>query len=46
MMELRPIVYDETNTILGGKNMRYRALEELDKEGFEIKTVGFKILKI
>ena len=44
MMELRPIVYDETNTILGG-NMRYRALEELDKEGFEIKDSWFKNIK-
>ena len=26
MLDIRPIVYDETNTILGG-NMRYKALQ-------------------
>lgn len=31
MMELRPIVVDENNVILGG-NMRYRALVEMGKE--------------
>ena len=31
MMELRPIVVDETNTIIGG-NMRFRALQELGKK--------------
>jgi hypothetical protein len=31
MMELRPIVIDETNTIIGG-NMRFRALQELGKK--------------
>lgn len=31
MMELRPIVIDETNTIIGG-NMRFRALQDLGKK--------------
>lgn len=31
MMELRPIVVDETNTIIGG-NMRFRALQDLGKK--------------
>jgi len=31
MIELRPIVIDETNTIIGG-NMRFRALQELGKK--------------
>ena len=31
MMELRPIIVDETNTIIGG-NMRFRALQELGKK--------------
>lgn len=41
MLELRPIVYDKENIILGG-NMRFRALQELQKEGFEIKDTYFK----
>lgn len=41
MLELRPIVYDDTNTILGG-NMRLRALQELASEGMEIKDEWFK----
>lgn len=40
MLEKRPIVYDENNIILGG-NMRYRALKELEKEGFEVKDSYF-----
>lgn len=40
MLEKRPIVYDENNIILGG-NMRFRALQELQKEGFEIKDSYF-----
>lgn len=41
MLDIRPIVYDETNTILGG-NMRYKALQELETEGFEVKDSWFK----
>lgn len=41
MLDIRPIVYDETNTILGG-NMRYKALQELEKEGLAIKDSWFK----
>lgn len=41
MLELRPVIYDETDLILGG-NMRFRALQELVKEGFEIKDAYFK----
>lgn len=41
MLDIRPIIYDETSTILGG-NMRYRALQELEKEGLEIKDSWFK----
>ena len=41
MLAKRPIVYDESNTILGG-NMRYMALKELVKEGFEVKDEYFK----
>ena len=40
MLEKRPVVYDESDIILGG-NMRYRALQELEKEGFEIKDEYF-----
>jgi hypothetical protein len=40
MLELRPIVVDEDNVILGG-NMRYRALQEAGiKEVYIIKAVG------
>jgi hypothetical protein len=41
MLDIRPIVYDEKNIILGG-NMRYKALQELDREGFEVKDTWFK----
>jgi len=41
MLAKRPIVYDENNIILGG-NMRYMALKELVKEGFEVKDEYFK----
>ena len=44
MLDIRPIVYDETNTILGG-NMRYKALEVLELEGFEVKDNWFKCVK-
>ncbi len=44
MLELRPVIYDDTLTILGG-NMRYRALKELEKEGFELKDTYFKNAK-
>lgn len=40
MLEKRPIVYDEDFIILGG-NMRYRALQELVKEGMQIKDTYF-----
>lgn len=40
MLEKRPIVYDENKVILGG-NMRYRALQDLEKEGFEVKDEYF-----
>lgn len=40
MLELRPIVYDENYEILAG-NMRFRALQDLVKEGFEIKDTYF-----
>lgn len=40
MLDLRPIIYDENLVILGG-NMRYKALEELEREGFEIKDNWF-----
>lgn len=40
MLELRPIVVDEDNVILGG-NMRYRALQEAGiKEVYIIKALG------
>ena len=41
MLEKRPIVYDENNIVLGG-NQRLRVLQELVKEGFEIKDEYFK----
>lgn len=41
MMDLRPIIYDDDLIILGG-NMRYRALQELEKQGFEIKDSWFR----
>lgn len=41
MMELRPVIYDDELMILGG-NMRYRALQELEKQGFEIKDSWFR----
>lgn len=40
MLELRPIVYDENNIVLGG-NMRLRVLQELKTE-MEIKDSWFK----
>lgn len=40
MLDIRPIIYDENLVILGG-NMRYKALCELEKEGFEIKDTWF-----
>lgn len=40
MLSKRPIVYDENNIILGG-NMRFRALQDLVKEGFEVKDEYF-----
>ena len=44
MMDIRPIVYDENNVILGG-NMRYRALQELETEGLEVKDSWFLNVK-
>ena len=44
MLDLRPIIYDENLVILGG-NMRYKALEELEAEGFEIKDNWFLSVK-
>lgn len=41
MLEKRPIVYDENYIVLGG-NQRFRALKDLDKEGFEVKEEYFK----
>lgn len=41
MLELRPIVYDKDNIILGG-NMRFLALCELAQEGFVVKPEYFK----
>jgi DNA modification methylase len=41
MLELRPIIYDENNIVLGG-NMRLKALQELEQEGVEIKESWFK----
>lgn len=38
MTELRPIVVDESNTILGG-NMRYRAMQKLGKSTAEVVRV-------
>lgn len=38
MTELRPIVVDENNTILGG-NMRYRAMQKLGKETADVVRV-------
>lgn len=38
MTQLRPIVVDETNTILGG-NMRYKALQKLGKRITEVVRV-------
>lgn len=40
MLEKRPVIYDETFTILGGQR-RYEALLDLEKEGFEIKDSYF-----
>ena len=40
MLIKRPIVYDETDTIIGG-NQRYRALQDLELEGFEVKDEYF-----
>lgn len=41
MLDVRPIVYDETKTILGG-NQRYLALLQLDQEGrIEVKDGWF-----
>lgn len=40
MLDIRPIVYDESGVVLGG-NMRIRALKELEKEGMEIKDSWF-----
>lgn len=40
MLQERPIKYDENKVILGG-NMRYKALQDLEKEGFEIKDEYF-----
>lgn len=40
MLEKRPIVYDDNNIILGG-NMRFRALQDLVKEGFVVKDEYF-----
>src|SRR3989338_7245086 len=40
MLEKRPVIYDENDIILGG-NMRYRVLQELEKEGFEVKDEYF-----
>lgn len=40
MLEKRPIVYDENKVILGG-NTKYKSLEILEKEGFEIKDSYF-----
>ena len=39
MTELRPIVVDENNTILGG-NMRYRAMQKLGKSTAEVVKVS------
>ena len=39
MTELRPIVVDETNTILGG-NMRYRAMQKLGMSTTEVVKVS------
>ena len=39
MTELRPIVVDENNTILGG-NMRYRAMQKLGKSAAEVVKVS------
>ena len=44
MLDLRPIIYDESLVILGG-NMRYKALEELEAEGLEIKDNWFLSVK-
>lgn len=40
MLEKRPVVYDENFIILGG-NQRFRALRELQSEGFVIKESYF-----
>jgi hypothetical protein len=40
MLEKRPIVYDEDFVILGG-NMRFKAISELVKNGFEVKDSYF-----
>lgn len=40
MLEKRPIVYDEDYIILGG-NRRFDALNDLKKEGFEVKSSYF-----
>src|SRR3990167_11107723 len=40
MLEKRPVIYDENDIILGG-NMMYRVLQELEKEGFEVKDEYF-----
>ena len=39
MTELRPIVVDENNTILGG-NMRYRAMQKLGMSTAEVVKVS------
>ena len=43
MLDIRPIVYDETNTILGG-NMRYK-IRSFRIRGFEVKDNWFKCVK-
>src|SRR3990167_1342048 len=41
MLEKRPIIYDENNIVLGG-NQRLKVLQELVKEGFDIKDSYFQ----